>query len=533
MPSGDMLQLIAVALSAMFLAVLLNFLLQGRGRKMVQLDEKHQRTGLPVFLFSNGILIDATSAAYAFIARRPPDVSEYDGLMQLLISFFPALPGDIARVAEGRQRAVISEQDDSLSVDILRKSDSLRITLNGANHIQALLRYRDLEQEALEKEAETLRYLCDHAPQLTWQEDDKGQVIWANKAYLTYSDLKKETTEHTRHVWPTHRLFEDIHFPIDPKATPLTKRRAIQLATQNAEHWFDVTSMPGPTGAMHFATCVNDVMRAEEAQKAFMATIANTFAQLSIGLAIFDSKRRLASYNPAFGELTELPSNFLIGRPSIEIVLDRLRDMQKLPEPKDYSSFREQFAALEARAQNGTYLENWEMPDGQTFRVTGRPHPNGALAFLFEDVTAEVSLARRFRTEIETGQSVIDHLPDAIAVFSASNMLVIANDAYHELWNQKDGSIAGRTDLRNALRIWKSDCVASSAWRAIEKFAAPNTARQAWSETVVRLDGRQLKCEISPLPNSMTLVRFTVSSGRAPTLQKLMTKDPTLMLRKS
>lgn len=533
MPSGNTLELMAVAFLAMLLAILLNIYLQSRNKRKDVLPSKQQQTGLPVFLFGGGVLIDATSTAHDFIARRAPDMTEYDGLMHLLGGFFPTIADDIASLPEGTRKSVVSDQDDSLSVEIVNQDDTQRITLNGSSHLKAVLQYKDLEQDALQQETETLRFLCDHAPQLIWQEDSEGHVAWANKAYLTYSDRKNAPTKHTGQAWPTHRLFDDLPYEIANGASPLTTRRAIKLANQEAEHWFDITSMPGPVGALHFATSANEVMRAEESQKAFMATIANTFAQLSIGLAIFDSKRRLASYNPAFGELTGLPANFLIGRPSIEIVLDRLRDLQKLPEPKDYTSFREQFAALEAEAKNGTYIENWEMPNGQTFRVTGRPHPNGALAFLFEDVTAEVSLTRRFRTEIETGQSVLDSMPDAIAVFSATNMLVIANDAYFKLWGQSEGSMTASTDLRMSLRTWKSDCVSTGTWRSIEKFATSQTAREPWSDTVMRLDGRQIVCNVTPIPNNMTLVRFVKSDSRAPTLQKIMAVDPAMVMRKS
>ena len=61
-----------------------------------------------------------------------------------------------------------------------------------------------------------------------------------------------------------------------------------------------------------------------------------------------------------------------------------------MPEPKDYRSWRQQMSDLEAAAQNGTYEETWALPTGQTYRVTGRPHPDGAVALLFEDISAEV-----------------------------------------------------------------------------------------------------------------------------------------------
>jgi hypothetical protein len=44
-------------------------------------------------------------------------------------------------------------------------------------------------------------------------------------------------------------------------------------------------------------------------------------------------------------------------------------------------------------------------------RVTGRPHPNGAIAFLFEDISQEVSLTRRFRTDLDLDRGILDDFP--------------------------------------------------------------------------------------------------------------------------
>jgi hypothetical protein len=42
---------------------------------------------------------------------------------------------------------------------------------------------------------------------------------------------------------------------------------------------------------------------------------------------------------------------------------------------------------LEEEAASGLFEETWSLPGGQTYRVIGRPHPNGALAFMFEDIS--------------------------------------------------------------------------------------------------------------------------------------------------
>ena len=123
-------------------------------------------------------------------------------------------------------------------------------------------------------------------------------------------------------------------------------------------------------------------------------------------------------FNPVLLDLTGMPAEALAIRPSIRTFLDGLRERGKLPEHRDYRSWREQVADLEAKAESGTYAETWTLTSGQTLRVTGRPHPDGAIAFLFEDISAEVTLTRRYRAEIETGRAVLDALPEAIAVFS-------------------------------------------------------------------------------------------------------------------
>ena len=41
-------------------------------------------------------------------------------------------------------------------------------------------------------------------------------------------------------------------------------------------------------------------------------------------------------------------------------------------------------------AEDGLYQEIWSLPSNVTYKVTGRPHPDGAVAFFFEDISADV-----------------------------------------------------------------------------------------------------------------------------------------------
>ena len=60
-----------------------------------------------------------------------------------------------------------------------------------------------------------------------------------------------------------------------------------------------------------------------------------------------------------------------------DIIVARLRDAGRMAEPKDYTSWREQFTALESAAENGHYCENWDLPDGQLAKLRlSWPGPN-------------------------------------------------------------------------------------------------------------------------------------------------------------
>ena len=99
---------------------------------------------------------------------------------------------------------------------------------------------------------------------------------------------------------------------------------------------------------------------------------------------------------------------WLAGRPCLRDFLERLRETRQMPEQKDFASWRRKLSELEEGARDGTYEENWQLPSGKIFRVTGRPHPQGALAFLFEDISTAIMLERKYRSELELCQATLD-----------------------------------------------------------------------------------------------------------------------------
>ena len=496
-------------------------------RRRAQIAPGLPAAATPTFLFDGGVLVDASATGAALIADAPADMPEREALFAVLARQFPDLRRQCDDLQPDETRTLESAADASLCLTLSDRQGLTRISLTARGSRPDAQQVDDIERTSLVNELNLLRQILRGTPQMIWAEDDKGQLTWANSAYLSYADRLMPDDGRAGRIWPGQRLFSDIQPPLPGDPRTFGGRHALQLPGEKAEHWFDITAVPQDGGVHYFAIDANATVRAERAKKEFQQTLAKTFADLSIGLAFFNHKRKLAMFNPALMEMTGLPFAYLSAEPSIDAMLDRLREMRKLPEPKNYASWKDQFTALEAAAKTGTYAERWEVPDGQTFRVTGRPHPDGALAFVFEDITAEVSLTRRFRAEIEMGQSVMNALPDAIAVFSPSNTLLLTNAAYDQIWQKQDAPQMIVHDLRGALRIWKSRTAPSALWREVEGFGRLRRDQPVIADHVVMTNGRSLSCEVRAIAGGMTMVRFSQATDRieAPLRSPLPLRD--------
>lgn len=122
-----------------------------------------------------------------------------------------------------------------------------------------------------------------------------------------------------------------------------------------------------------------------------------------------------------------------------------------IPEPRDYRGWRRKIAALVATATKEHHVETWQLPAGMTYRITGRPLTAGQVVLQIEDITAETSLARGFRAELNMNMQVLDSIQTGIIVFDADGNVVICNQPYAGLWGARHQQISG------ALVAWRGE----------------------------------------------------------------------------
>lgn len=461
-----------------------------------------------VFLFDDEDLVDATDPARALLAASPVAGPAWTQLLACLSPHFPTLADDLRSLARRGRILLSATGDKPLHLRAEWRAGLARIALSDPEAEGGRITVDRLSHRALEDELSTLRATMDHAPLPVWRDGgDGGPVIWANRAYLDLAAARSPGQEAL--TWPLPRLFDhDAAGEAAPRGGARSggQRRRVDLPA-GGPRWFETRSFPVADGTLHFALPADGAVQAETSLRNFVQTLTKTFAHLPTGLAIFDRDRRLTLFNPALTDLTTLGVDFLSARPTLTAFFDRLREGRMIPEPKDYKEWRHRLSDLEKAAASGQYQETWTLPAGQTYRVTGRPHPDGAVAFLIDDISAETALTRRFRSDLETGQAVIDSLEEAIAVFSSAGVLVMSNAAYTRLWGVDPGAVLGEIGLADAFGHWCARGGDPAVWqRARERLGMGGDV--PWQAAAVLDDGTRLMAEITTIAGGAQMILF-------------------------
>ena len=312
-----------------------------------------------------------------------------------------------------------------------------------------------------------------------WREEG-GVVIWSNPAY------------------------DALARKGDPFAGPGDRHKA-------GDGWYQVKR----SGAAAHAIPVDALVRAEAGLQQMVQTMARTFAHLPIGLAVFDRDRHLQLFNPALADLSALAPEFLSRRPSLVAMLDAMRNRNMVPEPKDWKNWRRQIVQMERDAVRGQYEETWALPGGQTYRVTGRPHVDGGLALMIEDISTETIRSRRYRADLDLCQAIIDTMEEGIAVFSPTGQLVMSNAAYERLWGHDPVADLSPIDIGRIAAHWRDRTAPTAMWTAAEDFVGTLGVRQPWGGEARLSDGRLVTCRLAALSDGATFAGFRITAPRA------------------
>ncbi len=342
-----------------------------------------------------------------------------------------------------------------------------------------------------------LQQTLDNAPLIIWTEKN-NKVVWSNA--------------------PCQTRFEQISqlgitafdpLPKSPRNKGL-KRMRIQTPGQNDPVEFVVEHVSLDNKSIYYASDAKPLIETEQELQRFIQTLTGTFAHLPIGLTIFDKKRDLSLFNPALSDLLNLPAEWLIRRPSLMSFLDRLRSEGIMPEPDDFNSLRQEFQNLESGAVEGTYQAEWTLANGRIYRVVGRPHIQGGLALLFEDISKSVMVERQYRAELEQLYSAFDSLADGVAIFDPSGELVFVNDAFDDLWCSDMAGALAPINVIDFTRALQERCAPTPAWGDFREFVLEPAERSQWQAPFILNTGETVLGTFSPIAGGQVFCEFRI-----------------------
>jgi hypothetical protein len=179
-------------------------------------------------------------------------------------------------------------------------------------------------------------------------------------------------------------------------------------------------------------------------------------------------------------------------KPDLATVLDTLRAKGFLTKPKDCGDWRGQLARLEWAAETGSYRDVWEPRDGVTYRVTGKPNPNGAIAFLLEDISVETAHAREAHAELCLLESALNSVAAPLVIFDGLGSYVRSNSAFQFIWPEIAQRNSAEKSLSGCLQLWHKQMLPHDVWDKMRGTVLSHSDRKCWNAVLSSNEGQKL-----------------------------------------
>jgi signal transduction histidine kinase len=422
---------------------------------------------------------------------------------------------------KGPQALALSQALDALS----DKGTQFQIDVQDAHGRKLVARGRAvgsmaavwLEEPAIAAAAADFRAILDALPIPVWLRDKALALTWANHAFLSATSTTDLDAARRDQV-SLDKTERDLAASARSQNVMVETKRFAVVAGQRRAITF--TEIPlGDAGIIGTAMDVTEVAAAEARLQQHVDAHADTLDKLQTAVAIFGKDQKLTFYNRAFVKLWGFPEAWLDRHPSDGEILDRLREMRKLPEQRDYQAWKRQRLALyqgspEEKLKGGAQEEVWHIPGGQTMRVVAQPHPFGGLSFLYEDVSEKLALESSYNTSIKVQSATLDTLVEGVAVFGPDGRMKLHNAAFGRIWDMSEAELEGEPHIRGIAESATRKFGDGEMWDRLIQQIVSGAAQQRDMGEIERNDRSILSLTLSPLPDGATLVTFADITDR-------------------
>ena len=348
-------------------------------------------------------------------------------------------------------------------------------------------------------------------PLPVWIRGKDHLLAFINRSFLAAAGATEEEALKTNIVFD--RSERDLAASAISNNEPVEAKRFAVLSGHRRALSF--TLAPLADGSVVGAVLdVTDVAEAETRLQRHIDAHSDMLHGLTTAIVIFGTDQRVTYFNHAFVRLWGLSEVWLESRPRHGELLDKLRELRRLPEQPDFRAWKQLRTRLFERRDN--YPEElWHLPNGQTLRVTARPHPMGGVVILYDDVSTQLRLESSYNTLIKVQKATLDALHEGVAVFGPDGRLKLHNAAFARIWRLEPEELGGEPHLKRIAESCATRLGGDRSWEIVISSvtsAAPERNRE-WRE-IERSDGTVIALNIAPLPDGATLVGFADVTDR-------------------
>ena len=188
-------------------------------------------------------------------------------------------------------------------------------------------------------------------------------------------------------------------------------------------------------------------------------------------------------------------------------MLDRLRELSRLPEVGNYRDWK---AKLLAGYKTGTEYEDWwHLLDGRTIHVVSAQRPDGGLTYLYDDATERFALESRYNAMIDAQRETLDSLKEGVAVFATDGRLKIFNSAFAQIWRLSRSTLGEGPHIDEIIGACNALYDDLPTWARISRAVTGiSDRRQQVAGQMTRPDQSVIDFAVSPLPDGATLITF-------------------------
>lgn len=358
---------------------------------------------------------------------------------------------------------------------------------------------------------DTMKSLLEAIPFPVWLRDKKGQLTWANGAYVQAVDGEslEDICHDNRHLLDETVRNQVSAAHVHERKTSETSqfRDRIPATVSGDRRMLDVSEVVYEDGSAGMAVDMSEVEEVQSDLRRTLESHAQTMNQLATAVAIFDERRHLIFHNEAFEDLWKLEPGFLEGKPDNGTLFDTLRESGKIAEQPDWSKWRN--GLLKVYETTQPQEDWWHLPDGRTLRIIASPQKQGGVTWVFENITEKLEMESRYIALTQVQGETLDHLSEAIAVFAPDGRLKLSNPSFQDMWGLDNEQVAADTPIVQITELCAARMDDPSVWADLSTgITGVSDARETISGRMTVNAETVLDYALVPLPNGQTLLSF-------------------------